>query len=95
MQFLKPVDKLGGEMSSTHIRHVLQTRIRTFFYNGVVYLSTFKTYQNKYVHIHNTYSEKISNKNGFLFKFRKILKGPSFYCQKILHHKTQLCCRTS
>ena len=36
MQFSKPVDKVGGEMSSIHIRHVLPARIRTFFYNGVV-----------------------------------------------------------
>ena len=47
MQFSTPLDKIGGEMSSTHIRYVLLTRVRTFFYNGVVYLSTFKTYQNK------------------------------------------------
>ena len=46
-QFLKPVGKVGGEMASTHIRHVLQARIRTLFYNGVVYLSALKTYQNK------------------------------------------------
>ena len=47
IQFLKPVGKVGGEMAWTHIRHVLQTRIRTFIYNGVVYLSAFKMYQNK------------------------------------------------
>ena len=35
MQFSKPVDKVGGEMSSIHIRHALPARIRTFFYNGV------------------------------------------------------------
>ena len=35
------------EMSLTYIRHVLQTRTRTFFYNGVVFLSVFKTYQNE------------------------------------------------
>ena len=40
-------------------------------------------------------SEKISKENGFLLKFRNIFKGPSFYCQKILHHKTQLRCRNS
>ena len=32
----KPVGKAGWKMSSTHIRHVLQTRIRIFLYNGVV-----------------------------------------------------------
>ena len=42
MQFSKPVDKVGGEMSSIHIRHVLPARISNFFYNGVVQLSTFK-----------------------------------------------------
>ena len=47
MQFSKPVGKIGEEMASTHIRHVLQTRIRTFFYNGLVYLSAYKSYQNK------------------------------------------------
>ena len=46
-QFLTPLDNIGGEMSSTRIRHILQTRFRTLFYIGVVYLSTFKTYQNK------------------------------------------------
>ena len=49
MRFLKPVDKVGGEMTSIHIRHLLQTRIRTFLYNGVVYRGVFKTYQNKLV----------------------------------------------
>ena len=92
MQFLKPVDKVGGEVLSTHIRHVLQTRIRTFFYDGVAYLGTFKTYQNKEVCNIFVNSEKISSKNGFLFKFRKMFKEPSFRC---LHHKTQLRCRTS
>ena len=49
MQFSKPVDKwvVGGEMSSIHIRHVLSARIGTLFYNGAVYLSTFKANQNK------------------------------------------------
>ena len=55
--FLKPVGKLGGEMASTHIRHVLLTGIRFFFYDGVVYLSAFKTYQN--------------NKFVTFFQFRK------------------------
>ena len=36
-------------MSLTYIRHDLQTRTRTFFYKGVVFLSVFKTYQNKQV----------------------------------------------
>ena len=36
MQFSKPVDKVGGEMSSIHIKHILPARIRTSFYNGVV-----------------------------------------------------------
>ena len=46
MTFLKPVGKLGGEMTSTHIKHVLLTGIRFLFYHGIVYLSAFKTYQN-------------------------------------------------
>ena len=74
MQFLKPVGKVGREIASTHIRHVLQTRIKTFFYNDVVYLSKFKTYQNKKVFNIFLNLEKISKENGFLFKFRKIFK---------------------
>ena len=34
-QFSKPVGKIGEEMAQTYIRHISQTRIRTFFYNGV------------------------------------------------------------
>ena len=47
MQFSKLVGKVREQMTSTHIRHILQTGIRTFFYNGVVCLSAFKTYQKK------------------------------------------------
>ena len=58
------------EMSLTYIRHVLQTRTRTFFYNGVVFLSVFKT--SKWTSLsHLLNSGKISKENGFLFKFRK------------------------
>ena len=82
-------------MSSIHIRHVLPAKIRTFLYNGVVYLSTFKANQNKYACNIFFNSENISSKNGFMFKFRKIFKGPSFYYQKLLRYKTQLLFRTS
>ena len=47
IQFSKSVGKVGGEMTSTYFRHVLETRIKIFFYNGVVYFSAFKAYQNK------------------------------------------------
>ena len=43
-------------------------------------------------HVYNL--EKISKKPGFLFKFRKILKGFSFCCRIFLHDKTQRCNKT-
>ena len=78
MQFSKPVDKVLGEMSSIHIRHVLPAKIRTFLYNGVVYLSTFKANQNKYVCNIFFNSENISTKTDSCSSFVKFSKGRHF-----------------
>ena len=58
------------EMASTHIRHVLQTR-PTFFYSGVAYLSSFKTYQSKQVCNFEKISEKKTDSCSNFVKFPK------------------------
>ena len=79
MQFSKPVDKVRGEMSSIHIRHVLPAKIRTFLYNGVVYLSTFKANQNKYMFVTFFLIQKIKAvKTYSCSSFVKFSKGRHF-----------------
>ena len=73
IQISIPVDKVREEMASTYIRHVLQTRIRTFFYNGLVSMVFIRI--NKFI--------------TFFLSRKKKQRKPLFYCQKILHYKTQ------
>ena len=76
-----------GKMALTHIRLVLQTRIRNFFYNGVVSFSGFKTYQNKQVYQISLIKKKSAKKTGFCSNFVKFSKGRHFTVEKFYNMK--------
>ena len=81
-QQVRQAERLHRPILDTFYRSELELSF-TIVQHNLVYLNHIR--KNKFISFFN--SEKISKENGCLFKFHKMFKGPSFYYQKILHHK--------